>query len=88
MISEDNTDGGFPMGDPLTWAAHYRRRAVECIALADNSCDPTIEAHYRFLAERYGKLAEAEEFIADRPGVLGGRHGSQVAWMCSISSPR
>ena len=49
------------MRDPLEWAAHYRKRAAECIELADNSFDAGIEAHYRSLAGRYIKLAEAEE---------------------------
>jgi hypothetical protein len=56
------------MNDPLTWAAHYRKRAAECIELADSSFDPGIEAHYRSLAGRYMKLAEAEEDFAARHG--------------------
>jgi hypothetical protein len=60
---------GYVMRDPLEWAAHYRKRAAECIELADNSIDAGIEAHYRSLAGRYIKLAEAEEdFAATRPG--------------------
>ena len=51
----------YTMRDPLEWAAHYRKRAAECIELADNSFDAGIEAHYRSLAGRYIKLAEAEE---------------------------
>jgi hypothetical protein len=59
---------GYTMRDPLEWAAHYRKRAAECIELADNSFDAGIEAHYRSLAGRYIKLAEAEEdFAATRP---------------------
>ena len=57
------------MNDPLQWAAHYRQRATECIELADGSFDPGIEAHYRSLAGRYIKLAEAEEDFATRQGV-------------------
>jgi hypothetical protein len=49
------------MNDSLTWAAHNRQRAAECIELANNSFDPDIEAHYRSLAGRYIKLAESEE---------------------------
>jgi hypothetical protein len=56
------------MNDSLTWAAHYRQRAAECIELADNSFDPGSEAHYRSLAGRYIKLAEAEEDFAIRQG--------------------
>ena len=59
----------YAMRDPLEWAAHYRKRAAECIELADNSIDAGIEAHYRSLTGRYIKLAEAEEdFAATRPG--------------------
>lgn len=43
------------------WAAHYRERAAECAKLAEASFEEEIEAHYRYLAERYIKLAEAEE---------------------------
>jgi hypothetical protein len=50
----------------LEWAAHYRKRAAECIELADSSFDAGIEAHYRSLAGRYIKLAEAEEDFATR----------------------
>jgi hypothetical protein len=58
------------MNDSLTWAAHYRQRAAECIELADNSFDPGSEAHYRSLAGRYLKLAEVEEDFAWRhPGL-------------------
>ena len=65
------------MRDPLEWAAHYRKRAAECIELADNSIDAGIEAHYRSLAGRYIKLAEAEEdFAAMRPGPL-----TPVTWI-------
>jgi hypothetical protein len=53
---------------PLKWAAHYRQRAAECTELADNTFDPGIEAHYRTLAGRYIKLAEAEEDFAARHG--------------------
>ena len=60
---------GYVMRDPLEWAAHYRKRAAECIELADSSFDAGIEAHYRSLAGRYIKLAEAEEdFATTRPG--------------------
>jgi hypothetical protein len=54
------------MNDSQTWVVHYRRRAAECIELADGSFDPGIEAHYRSLAGRYLKLAEAEEDLAAR----------------------
>jgi hypothetical protein len=54
------------MNDSLTWAVHYRRRAAECVELADGSFDPGSEAHYRSLAGRYLKLAEAEEDFAAR----------------------
>ena len=47
--------------------AHYRKRAAECIELADSSF-AGIEAHYRSLAGRYIKLAEAEEDFAARRG--------------------
>ena len=56
------------MNDPLRWAAHYHKRAAECFELADSSFDPGIEAHYRSLAGRYIKLAEAEEDFAIRQG--------------------
>jgi hypothetical protein len=63
------TPGAYAMRDPLEWAAHYRKRAAECIELADSSFDAGIEAHYRSLAGRYIKLAEAEEdFATTRPG--------------------
>ena len=52
------------MNDSQTWAVHYRRRAAECIELADDSFDPGTEAHYRSLAARYMKLAESEEDFA------------------------
>ena len=54
------------MRDPLTWAAHYRERAAECAKLAEGSFDERIESHYRYLAERYIKLAEAEEEFMTR----------------------
>ena len=56
--------GACGMNDSQTWAAHYRRRSSECIELADGSFDPGIEAHYRSLAGRYLKLAEAEDLAA------------------------
>ena len=58
--------GACGMNDSLTWAVHYRRRAAECVELADGSFDPGSEAHYRSLAGRYLKLAEAEEDFAAR----------------------
>jgi hypothetical protein len=57
------------MNDPLRWAAHFRKRAAECIEQADSSFDAGIEAHYQSLAGRYIKLAEAEEHFA--PGTGG-----------------
>ena len=64
--------GARGMNDLLTWAAHYRQRAAECIELADNSFDPGIEAHYRALAGRYVKLAESEEDFGARGDPLWG----------------
>jgi hypothetical protein len=58
--------GACGMNDSLTWAVHYRRRAAECVELADGSFDTGSEAHYRSLAGRYLKLAEAEEDFAAR----------------------
>jgi hypothetical protein len=60
--------GACGMNDSQTWVVHYRRRAAECIELADGSFDPGIEAHYRTLAGRYLKLAEAEEDLAAGQG--------------------
>ena len=54
------------MRDRMTWAAHFRERATECTKLAETSFDETIEANYRLLAERYLKLAEAEEAPTNR----------------------
>jgi hypothetical protein len=66
------------MNDSQTWAVHYRRRAAECIELADGSFDPGVEAHYRSLAGRYLKLAEAEE-LAARQGGKGHHRGQSVS---------
>jgi hypothetical protein len=54
--------------DPQNWAPHYRKRAAECIELADSSFDEDTEAHYRSPAGRYIKLAEAEDFAVKYGG--------------------
>jgi hypothetical protein len=65
--------GACVMNDPLTWAAHYRQRAAECLKAAEASFDETVESHYRFLAERYLRLAECEEEFCARHRGLSGR---------------
>jgi hypothetical protein len=50
--------------DSIVWASHYRAQASEHLKRADASFDETVEAHYRFLAQRFLKLAEAEEFAS------------------------
>jgi hypothetical protein len=54
------------MSDPLKWAAHYRKGAAECARIAENSPDPTIESHFRYLPERYLNLAKGDEDFASR----------------------
>jgi hypothetical protein len=54
--------------DQLVWADHYRRRASECMRRAETVLDDVLKAHFRFLAQRYLRLAEAEDF-AVTPGV-------------------
>ncbi len=59
------------MNDLQTWPVHYRERAAECAKAAETAFDEVVELHYRFLAERYLRLAEAEEeFEARRAGSL------------------
>jgi len=50
--------------DPLTRAARYWERAVECLRLADASSRDDLKAEYRRLAEHYATLAEGEQKIA------------------------
>jgi hypothetical protein len=69
------------MNDSQTWVVHYRRRAAECIELADGSFDPGIEAHYRSLAGRYLKLAEAEE-----ASPLGKTTACRVDWTPTVDA--
>lgn len=45
-------------------AARFRERAAECVKLAAVSIDPSVEAQYRTLAEKYVKLAECEEEVS------------------------
>ena len=46
------------------WADHYRAKASECMKRAEATSDDALEPQFRFLAQRYLKLAEAEEFAA------------------------
>jgi hypothetical protein len=54
-------------------AARFRERAAECIKLAAASIDPSVEAQYRSLAERYAKLAECEEQTGQRSADSSGQ---------------
>jgi hypothetical protein len=51
--------------DSIVWASHYRAQASEHLKRADAAFDERMEAHYRFLAQRFLKLAEAEEFASN-----------------------
>ena len=48
--------------DSLIWANHYKAQALEYIKRAETSYDDTLETHFRSLAQRFLRLAEAEEF--------------------------
>ena len=48
--------------DVLVWVEHYRARASEYTRRADDALDDTVQMQLRFVAARYFKLAEAEEF--------------------------
>jgi len=50
--------------DSRAWADHYRAKASEYISRAEATPDDALETQFRFLAQRYLKLAEAEEFAA------------------------
>jgi hypothetical protein len=50
--------------DPLTRAAWYWERAVECLHAADASGQDDLKAEYRRLAEHYAMLADGEQKIA------------------------
>ena len=50
--------------DSHVWADHYRAKASEYISRAEATPDDALETQFRFLAQRYLKLAEAEEFAA------------------------
>jgi len=39
---------------------YYRARALEFIGRAEDALDDTLEAHFRFVAERYFRLAVVE----------------------------
>ena len=56
--------GNDTRGDSRPWADHYRAKASEYISRAEATPDDALEAQFRFLAQRYLKLAEAEEFAA------------------------
>ena len=45
-------------------AARFRERAAECVKLAASAIDPSVEAQYRSLAERYMNLAECAEMVS------------------------
>jgi hypothetical protein len=48
--------------DALIWADHYRSKASEYLTRAKTASDDLQEARFLYLAQRYLKLAEAEEF--------------------------
>ena len=47
--------------DALIWADHYRAKASEYLTRAKTASDDLQEARFLYLAQRYLKLAEAEE---------------------------
>ena len=50
--------------DAPIWADHYRSKALENLARAKTASDDLQEARFLYLAQRYLKLAEAEEFMS------------------------
>jgi hypothetical protein len=50
--------------DTLIWADHYRLKALEYLSRANTASDDLQEARFLYLAQRYLKLAEAEEFAS------------------------
>jgi hypothetical protein len=50
--------------DSRTWVDHYRAKASEYVKRAQATSDDTLECQFRYLAQRYLRLAEAEEFDA------------------------
>jgi len=52
-----------PKHDALIWADHYRSKALENLRRAKTASDNLQEARFLYLAQRYLKLAEAEEFM-------------------------
>jgi hypothetical protein len=52
------------MPDPLTRAKRFRERAAECRQLAGISAEQPLIMEYERIAERYIRLAEAEEQLA------------------------
>jgi hypothetical protein len=49
--------------DSRAWADHYRARASDYMKRAEATSDDALESQFRFLAQRYLKLAEAEELV-------------------------
>jgi len=54
------------LGDSRAWADHYRAKASEYLKRAEATSDDALEPQFRFLAQRYLKLAEAEEFAKSK----------------------
>jgi hypothetical protein len=56
--------------DVVVRAEHYRARASEFSRKADDALDDTVQMQLRFVAARYLRLAEAEEFASQPAGPL------------------
>jgi hypothetical protein len=50
--------------DALIWADHYRSKALEYLTRAKTPSDDLQETRFLYLAQRFLKLAEAEEFAS------------------------
>jgi hypothetical protein len=49
--------------DSIVWASHYRAQAFEHLKRADAAFDERMEAHYRFLAQRFSSSQRRKSLL-------------------------